>query len=733
MSLTIEIFPWTVNFETGIAEIDEQHKVLVQLLNNLVGHLAFQSEAPEIDKVLEELKRYTVYHFATEERIWHSYFCDDQWEEWHRKGHSDFVTKVVEFMARRSECTYEEMLEELVAFLTHWLAMHIIESDKRMAKVILALPSGVSLEKAKEIANKEMEGATTALIDTVMSMYDKLAHRTIQMSREIARRIKAEQELNKAQVELIRLRDEAVAANTAKSSFLANMSHEIRTPMNAILGFTHMLRRENPTAAQADKLQNISTAAEHLLSVLNDILDISKIEAGKVELENIDFDVAQMIRQASSIIALRAQSKNIDLVVDIEGLPKRINGDPTRISQSLINYLSNAVKFTDHGRITLRARLLTSTEQDYLVKFEVTDTGIGISPEGLNKLFEAFSQADSSTTRLYGGTGLGLAISKRLIELMHGEVGVESTLGQGSTFWFTARLGRAAESEVQAGDIKLIGLRALVVDDHPVSQAIHSQLLRRIGLRPIAVQSGKEALSAISAASEDGDPYSIILMDLIMPEMDGLETFKAIQDMLQKHLPVCILVTACAEPEVAESMLRAGFDSVLVKPVSYFNLKETLISCLLLRKALFIHEQPPSQGNPFDILKSEHAGIRVLLVEDDPINQEIARMMLEDVSCQVVTANNGQEACERVLDGDFDLILMDMQMPLMDGVAATREIRRLFGERKLPIIAMTANSFAEDRANCLAAGMTDFISKPVDPEIFYATLLKWMTTGNTRV
>lgn len=724
MPQTIEIFPWTVNFETGIPEIDEQHQVLVRLLNKLVGHLAFQAEAPEIDAVLEELKRYTVYHFAAEERIWHAYFCNDPWEEWHSKAHGDFVAKVIEFTTNSSERDYDEMLEELVSFLTHWLAMHIIESDRRMAKVIQALPSGVSLEKAKEIANKEMEGATRVLINTVMNMYDKLANRTIQMSREIAKRVKAEQELLKAQIELVRLRDEAIAANTAKSAFLANMSHEIRTPMNAILGLTYMLRRENPPDEQADKLHKISTAAEHLLSVINDILDISKIEAGKVELENIDFDVDQMIQQVSSIIALRAQSKNLDLVVDVDGLPKRLNGDPTRISQSLINYLSNAVNFTERGRITLRARLIESTEHDHLVKFEVADTGIGISPEGLSKLFQAFSQADSSTTRLFGGTGLGLAISKRLIELMHGKVGVESTLGQGSVFWFTARLGRAAATVAPTEEIVLVGRRALVVDDQPVTQAIHSQLLRRMGLQPIAVQSGKEALKAISTSSESEQHYSVVLMDLNMPEMDGLETFKAIQSMVRSNPPACILVTASAEPEVAVTALRAGFDAVLVKPVSYDKVKETLLASLAAREAL----NAPIRsclGEPMEILKADHPGLRVLLAEDEPINREIAQEMLQDAGCLVVTANNGQEACERALGGNFDLVLMDMQMPLMSGVDATREIRRQIGKQELPIIAMTANAFAEDRANCLEAGMNDFISKPVDPETFYATLLKW--------
>jgi len=725
MPHTLEIFPWTANFETGIAEIDEQHQALVRLLNKLVGHLAFQSDAPELDAVLEELKRYTVYHFTTEEKIWHAHFSNDPWEEWHSKAHSDFIDKVVEFTAHRSDRDQESMLEELVSFLTHWLAMHIIESDKRMAKVVLALPSGVSLEQAKDIANKEMAGATRVLIDTVMGMYDKLASRTIQMRREIAKRIKAEQELHKAQIELVRLRDEAIAANAAKSAFLANMSHEIRTPMNAILGFTHMLRRENPTEAQSVKLQKISASAEHLLELINDILDISKIEAGKVELELIDFDVDQMIHQASSIIALRAQSKNVDLIVDVAGLPKRLKGDPTRISQCLINLLGNAVKFTDQGHITLRARVLGNKEGGYLVKFEVADTGIGISQEGIARLFQTFSQADSATTRNFGGTGLGLAITKRLVELMHGEVGVESTPGNGSLFWFTARLQETAAEQIQNNDNTLAGLRALVVDDLPITQMTHSQLLRRMGMRPVAVQSGKEAINAISASCENGDLYSVVLMDLKMPEMDGLETFKAMQGLTKCSPPVCILVTASSEPEVAQSALDAGFDAVLIKPISFDHLKETLSTHLTSCEALPVLP-PEFLNDPEKILKTEYPGTRVLLAEDEPINQEIAREMLKDAGCLVTTVENGQAACEQAIrTGMFDLVLMDMQMPLMDGIEATREIRKQITERELPIVAMTANAFTEDRANCLAAGMNDFISKPVDPETFYSTVLKW--------
>lgn len=525
-------------------------------------------------------------------------------------------------------------------------------------------------------------------------------------------------------------RQEAEQANRAKSAFLANMSHEIRTPMNAILGFAHMLRRDNPTPAQAEKLARIAGAGEHLLSVINDILDISKIEAGKVELEYIDFDLDDMIRQVSSIIALRAQVKGIELVVDVNGLPKRLSGDPTRLSQALINYLGNAIKFTEHGQITLRGRLLGESPDDYLVKFEVIDTGIGISENDLSRLFSAFEQANTSTTRRYGGTGLGLIITKRLAEMMHGRVGVSSEAGKGSTFWLTARLGKAQENTGQTIEA-FVGMRALVVDDSPVTQAVHSQLLRRLGMRPLAAQSGHEALAALDIGIHEQDPFSIVLLDLKMPEMDGLATLKAIQENHENNPPLCILVTASGEPEVAETAINAGFAGVLVKPMSFDMLRNTLQRHLDDSNA----EAPATSESREDdahLIRKQFAGHRILLAEDEPINQEIAREMLEDVRLTVVSADNGREACAMAARETFDLILMDMQMPVMSGIDAALEIRAHGPHPQIPIIAMTANAFAEDRARCLNAGMNDFISKPVDPAVFYAVLLKWLNQASNR-
>ena len=346
----------------------------------------------------------------------------------------------------------------------------------------------------------------------------------LRMLRELRLHRERLEQLVEARTHDLRLaREEAESANQAKSLFLANMSHEIRTPMNAILGFTYMLRQDSPTPDQKSKLHKISIAADHLLSVVNDILDISKIEAGKVQLEAIDFDVDQLIQQVSAIISFRVQSKSLALVLDVEGFPPRLKGDPTRISQALINFLGNAIKFTDHGSITLRARVVETTDDDVQVRFEVIDTGIGIAPEDLSRVFEAFEQADASTTRRFGGTGLGLAITKRLAQMMGGEVGVDSTPGLGSCFWMTARLSRATEGVPSGGDVVLAGRRILVVDDQVVTQAIHSQLARQMGLLPDAVPSGKAALAAVADSLEAGQPYAAILMDLMMPEMDGMK------------------------------------------------------------------------------------------------------------------------------------------------------------------------------------------------------------------
>ena len=449
MQNSVEILPWNKNFESGIEVIDTQHKQLVKLLNVLVSHLAFQSEAPEITKVFDELKAYTAYHFSTEEKIWHEHFRNDSWEELHQKGHADFIAKVLEIKGGELHKNPDVVIEEIVSFLTHWLAMHIIESDKRMAKVVLALPSGMSLEECKVIANQEMEGATRVLIETVMGMYDTLAHRTIQMTREISRRIKAEQDLQVTQRELIRLKDEAIAANAAKSTFLANMSHELRTPLNGIMGMINFAQQRMSDPTGYDQLDKAKHAADHLLAVINDILDISKIEANKLSLETTRFNLASVLESTNSMVGYKARAKGLDFVIDapFELLNQTLLGDPLRLGQILINLTGNAVKFTRKGQVKVIIRELDNSESSSSVamRFEVKDSGIGVPQEAQTSLFSSFQQADASTTRKYGGTGLGLAICKQLVQLMGGKIGLVSKPDFGSTFWFELELPKGGD------------------------------------------------------------------------------------------------------------------------------------------------------------------------------------------------------------------------------------------------------------------------------------------------
>ena len=727
----LEIFPWDENFETGIDEIDAQHRNLVRLLNVLVGHLAFQSGAPEIDKVFEELKAYTVYHFQAEERIWHDYFLNDPWEEWHRKAHGDFISKVQELRAQEAEKGLDATLEEIVSFLTHWLAMHIIESDKRMAKVVHALPSGVSLEQAKEMANQEMSGATRVLIGTVMGMYDKLASRTIQMTREIARRISAEQELRQAQIDLVRLRDEAIAANVAKSAFLANMSHEIRTPMNAIVGLTHLLRRKSNPPDHADKLDKIAGAAEHLLGVINDILDISKIEADKLALENRPVDLYALLTRSAGMVVDQAQAKHLELIIDAKPDLGVVMGDETRIGQALINYLGNAVKFTERGTVILRASVLGGDADSVSVRFDVEDTGIGIPKEQQARLFNAFEQAESSTARQYGGTGLGLAINRRLAALMGGEVGVESAPGRGSLFWMTACFPRSRNFAPSYETPALQGVRALVVDDNPVTLLIHTQLLQRLGMEADSRACGQTALEALLRADAAGQPYGLVALDLTMPVLDGFETLARIRQLALRRQPLVILVTASGDQAIIEDAHAAGFADVLIKPVSIAGLHACLrghLSALASGARSLPAAQAPAarDDDPLESLRRRHPGARVLLAEDNLINQEVVSILLEEIGWQADVVDNGELACERVAAQAYDLILMDMQMPVMDGLAATRAIRGLPNGGRVPIVAMTANAFSEDREKCLAAGMNDFVAKPVRPETLFEVMLKWL-------
>jgi PAS domain S-box-containing protein len=548
-------------------------------------------------------------------------------------------------------------------------------------------------------------------------------------ARDVAEQKQAEEALKIAKAR-------AEAANTAKSFFLANMSHEIRTPMNAVIGFADMLLDSKLDEDQTDYARMIKKGGDGLLSLINDILDFSKIEAGELDIEEIDFDAELLAYDVCDIIRPRIGSKPIELLCRIgDNLPSNLRGDPLRFRQVLTNLMGNAAKFTKAGEIELSLDIDEEHDDWVGIHATIRDTGIGIPKDRFESIFEPFQQTDGSTTRKYGGTGLGLSICKQISNLMGGDVWAESEADKGSIFHFTGRLKKTKEKETRRFDnVSLSDKKVLIVDDNQTSLNILTFTLELVGMRVVALKSAEKVVPTLKNAKEGETPFDICITDIHMPGMSGYELVKQIRGLQSQFSNLPLVALSSSMERGAQKCEEAGFDGFLSKPIHREKLYQMLVRIIGVRGDVDKRDQATRREiiTQYSVREDIKHSVRILLVEDNPVNQKLARMMLTNAGYQVEVADNGKEAVEKYTKSpqDFDLIFMDVQMPEMDGIEATKAIRRK-GFDRIPVVAMTAHAMKGDRGMCLEAGMNDYISKPIKREIVFEVIEKWILNAET--